>query len=313
MEVECARALMHARDILRTVGITGFDATANIATLLTLRELETQYPNLTDPGAFVLERAHAALKPTHNKGIVCFSALVEQVSQQAEKNTSVGFAETVRDVIRLLQCHKKAREATYDVLKAITALLPVPTGSLIRTRGCTRASSSARAMIGRWKSSNFATGKTDCASTRAARSGSANISASVRTTTCTRDIPGAVVGTRVPARTTRTARGSSGRRVASCAQSAMHSNFIMAALPTLAAAYHLSCTSTRRPSSMPTTSTPRSAVATPASPPCKSRRVFRGSIAQHAPPVARAYSCSTCKPSALASVGLAPTRATVAA
>ena len=119
MEVECARALMHARDILRTVGITGFDATANIATLLTLRELETQYPNLTDPGAFVLERAHAALKPTHNKGIVCFSALVEQVSQQAEKNTSVGFAETVRDVIRLLQCHKKAREATYDVLKVL--------------------------------------------------------------------------------------------------------------------------------------------------------------------------------------------------
>ena len=43
MEAECARAFMHARDILRTVGITGFDATANIATLLTLRELEEQY------------------------------------------------------------------------------------------------------------------------------------------------------------------------------------------------------------------------------------------------------------------------------
>jgi hypothetical protein len=51
------RAFMHARDILRTVGITGFDATANIATLLTLRELETQYPSLMIPNEFTLERS----------------------------------------------------------------------------------------------------------------------------------------------------------------------------------------------------------------------------------------------------------------
>ena len=125
MEVECARALMHARDILRTVGITGFDATANIATLLTLRELETQYPNLTDPDAFVLERAHAALKPTHNKGIVCFSALVEQVSQQAERNTSVGFAETVRDVIRLLDCNKHTHDSARMLYKSVECAFTV--------------------------------------------------------------------------------------------------------------------------------------------------------------------------------------------
>ena len=125
MEAECARALMHARDILRTVGITGFDATANIATLLTLRELETQYESLRNPGAFVLERAHAALKPTHNKGIVCFSALVEQVSQQAEKNTSVGFAETVRDVIRLLQCNKQTRHVAEMLYESVECAFTV--------------------------------------------------------------------------------------------------------------------------------------------------------------------------------------------
>ena len=125
MEAECARALMHARDILRTVGITGFDATANIATLLTLRELETQYPNLTDPDAFVLERAHAALKPTHNKGIVCFSALVEQVSQQAERNTSVGFAETVRDVIRLLDCNRHTHDSAEMLYKSVECAFTV--------------------------------------------------------------------------------------------------------------------------------------------------------------------------------------------
>jgi hypothetical protein len=42
---------------------------------------------------------------------------------------------------------------------------------------------------------------------------SENISASVSSTISTRDIPGEVVGTRVPLRTTSTARGSSGRPV----------------------------------------------------------------------------------------------------
>jgi type I restriction enzyme S subunit len=130
MEADYARAFMHARDILRTVGITGFDATANTATLLTLRELERQYPSLMDPRNFQLQRAHAALKPTHNKGIVCFSALVAQVYEQAERNTSVEFAETVRDVLRLLQCNDDTRHVTKTLYESAECAFTVRDGAV---------------------------------------------------------------------------------------------------------------------------------------------------------------------------------------
>jgi len=108
------RAVMRARDILRSQGITGVDALDCIATLIFLRELPRVYPRLRDKATYVLHGCGRDAQPLMDRDAFLFEYMV---ASPVDPGYEVNWCANVRTMLALVGKHPDTAHIDIDAAK----------------------------------------------------------------------------------------------------------------------------------------------------------------------------------------------------